>query len=81
MMTWRFVSGLAFLAVVICALADETKPFPETSPAVAMRYGRWVDSGPRVIDESGAPLAGVEVTLRTLNLSGCVNVEAGERGL
>lgn len=64
MMTWRFVSGLAFLAVVICALADETKPFPETSPAVAMRYGRWVDSGPRVIDESGAPLAGVEVTLR-----------------
>lgn len=36
-------------------------PFPVACAEAVSRYGRWIDWGPRVVDESGSPIAGVAV--------------------
>lgn len=44
------------------AQVEDPMPFPMTCAETVSRYGRWIDWGPRVVDESGSPIAGVTVT-------------------
>ena len=68
-MNKRVMTCLA-VAVVLCgakgdgAQAEEQPSFPKTCLEAVNRYGRWTDWGPRVVDESGVPIAGVAVTIQ-----------------
>lgn len=45
-------------------------PFPKTRTETVNRYGRWIDLGPRVVDESGAPITGVTATIQRTKADG-----------
>lgn len=60
----RFGCVLAVLTAAFCGWSDGMPMFPVTSREIAYEYGSWVDCGPRVVDEAGAPLAGVAAALQ-----------------
>lgn len=60
------------------AQVEEHTPFPETCAEAVSRYGRWIDWGPRVVDELGSPIAGVAVMFTCGNASRrCETAEDG----